>query len=164
MTQKVYKTARGLQVDIGSLRLQNENIRAVGNMGVNARGDRIDPYNNVIDSRNQQLQRRINRQTNVSDGPVHTSMQDPTINQGITPDVFEEDEIVEEKVVEEVAPVAVAPVAVAPVSADPALANVDSGNVEESGLAAAIARAKTVKQELEKTQRQKQQTTGVRKI
>ena len=149
MTSKVYKTARGIQVDIGSLRLQNENVRAVGNMGVNARGDRIDPYNNVIDSRNQQLQRRINRQTNVSDGPVHTSSQDPTINQPLTPDEVP------------------APVAMAPAGVDPALESIvaeEPETTEASGLAAAIARAKTVKQELEKTQRQKQQATGVRKI
>ena len=65
MTQKIYKSARGKQIDVGSLRLQNENVRAVGNMGVNARGDRIDSQGAVIDPKNQQLQRRIQRQTNV---------------------------------------------------------------------------------------------------
>lgn len=73
MTSKVYKTARGTPVDMGQLRLQNEHVRAVGNMGVNARGDRIDAQGNVIDSANEQLKRRIQRQTNVSDGPVNSS-------------------------------------------------------------------------------------------
>ena len=73
MTSKVYKTAKGIPVDMGQLRLQNEHVRAVGNMGVNARGDRIDAQGNVIDSANEQLKRRIQRQTNVSDGPVSTS-------------------------------------------------------------------------------------------
>ena len=73
MTQKIYKSARGKQIDVGSLRLQNENTRAVGNMGVNARGDRIDANGNVIDSRNEQLQRRMQRQTNVAEGQVHSS-------------------------------------------------------------------------------------------
>ena len=73
MTTKIYRTARGKQVDIGSLRLQNEHVRAVGNMGVNARGDRIDSQGNVIDPINKQTQRRINKQTNVSGGPVHSS-------------------------------------------------------------------------------------------
>ena len=68
MTNKIYKSARGKQIDVGSLRLQNENVRAVGNMGVNARGDRIDANGNVIDSKGQQLQRRIQRQTNVQKG------------------------------------------------------------------------------------------------
>jgi hypothetical protein len=73
MTQKTYRTSRGKTVDLGALRLQNENVRAVGNMGVNARGDKIDATGKVIDSKNQQLQRRIQRQTNVSEGPVHSS-------------------------------------------------------------------------------------------
>ena len=73
MSKKIYKTARGSKIDMGALRLQNEKVRAVGNMGVNARGDRIDAYGNVIDSANEQLKRRTQRQTNVSDGPVVTS-------------------------------------------------------------------------------------------
>jgi len=73
MTTKIYKTSRGKQIDIGSLKLQNEHVRAVGNMGVNARGDRIDSQGNVIDPINKQVQRRIQKQTNVSAGPVHTS-------------------------------------------------------------------------------------------
>ena len=75
MTNKIYRTAKGLKVDMGQLRLQNEHVRAVGNMGVNARGDRIDAHGNVIDSANQQLKRRVQRQTNVSDGPVYASQQ-----------------------------------------------------------------------------------------
>ena len=70
MTNKVYRTARGKTVDMGTLRLQNENVRAVGNMGVNARGDRIDAQGNIIDSKGNQLSRRIQRQTNVTTGPV----------------------------------------------------------------------------------------------
>ena len=48
MTTKVYKTAKGKPVDIGALRLQNENVRAVGNMNVNARGDTIDAYGRIV--------------------------------------------------------------------------------------------------------------------
>lgn len=75
MSNKIYKTAKGAKIDMGALRLQNEKVRAVGNMGVNARGDRIDAHGNVIDSANQQLKRRVQRQTNVSDGPVYASQQ-----------------------------------------------------------------------------------------
>ena len=63
MTNKMYKTAQGQTVDIGALILQNENVRAVGNMNVNARGDLIDGNNQVIDQKNRQIQRQYKRQT-----------------------------------------------------------------------------------------------------
>lgn len=64
MTRKVYKSAMGKPVDMGALILQNEQVRAVGNMGVNAAGDLVDSNNQVIDARNHQVQRQYNRQTN----------------------------------------------------------------------------------------------------
>jgi len=45
MTKEVHRTANGKKVDMGSLRLRNENVRAVGNMKVNARGDLVDDKN-----------------------------------------------------------------------------------------------------------------------
>ena len=48
MTKQVYKTARGKNIDMGALILQNENVRAVGNMKVNARGDLLDDKGQVI--------------------------------------------------------------------------------------------------------------------
>jgi hypothetical protein len=73
MSKKIYKTAMGKTVDLGSLILQNENVRAVGNMNVNARGDVLDSTNQVIDKKNSQIQRQNNRQvvSNVTDRPVH---------------------------------------------------------------------------------------------
>jgi hypothetical protein len=62
MTQKVYKTAQGKVVDMGSLMLQNERVRAVGNMKVNARGDLLDDNNNVISSKSEQVNKQYNRQ------------------------------------------------------------------------------------------------------
>ena len=53
----------GKVVDIGALLLQNENVRAVGNMGVNARGDVVDSRNQVIDRKNQQIKRQNQRQS-----------------------------------------------------------------------------------------------------
>lgn len=61
MTNQVYKTAQGKTVDMGALRLQNENTRAVGNMKTNARGDILDDQNQVIASKNQQVSRQYNR-------------------------------------------------------------------------------------------------------
>ena len=62
MTKMVYKTAQGKLVDMGKLILQNEHVRAVGNMNVNARGDILDDKNQVIAKRQQQIQRNYNRQ------------------------------------------------------------------------------------------------------
>jgi len=76
MTKKVYRTAQGRLVDLGALQLQNENVRAVGNMSVNARGDLIDGYNRPIDSRNQRVNRQYNKQTsNVNSDPVLAQAQ-----------------------------------------------------------------------------------------
>ena len=63
MTKKVYRTAQGKTVDLGALQLQNENVRAVGNMGVNANGDRINAKNQPVDSKNQQVKRSYDKQT-----------------------------------------------------------------------------------------------------
>jgi hypothetical protein len=74
MTKKVYKTAQGRTVDLGALILQNEAVRAVGNMNVNARGDVLDSSDRVIDSKNNQIQRQNQRQTQpAKPREVHTS-------------------------------------------------------------------------------------------
>lgn len=71
MTKRVYRTAQGKIVDMGALQLRNESVRAVGNMGVNARGDLVDGNNRPIDSRNRQVANQYRRQTtNVVDRPV----------------------------------------------------------------------------------------------
>ena len=54
---KTYRTANGGKVDLGALILSNENTRSAGNMGVNARGDKINSQNQVIETRNEQIQR-----------------------------------------------------------------------------------------------------------
>lgn len=63
MTKRVYKSANGKTVDMGSLALQNETVRAVGNMKVNARGDLIDENNRVIAKKNDQVNQTYNQQT-----------------------------------------------------------------------------------------------------
>ena len=145
MTSRTYKTAQGKMVDLGQLILQNENVRAVGNMNVNARGDRLDSSNRVIDSKNQQVQRQHQRQiaTNVSDQVVHTS------NAHARRAKQAEQEIAVAPV-EDTTPVDTTPVDTAPTG---------------GGLAAAIARSRTVVQEKEKTPRElKQFKPGVNRI
>jgi len=122
MTRKVYRTAQGKMVDLGSLQLRNENVRAVGNMKVNARGDLIDSGNRAIDTRNRQVARQYSRQTtNVTSEPVHSSQASVPP----PPEDFNDDFVKQEAPKPAVAPAV--------------------------GLAAAIARAREIRQDPLKT-------------
>jgi hypothetical protein len=59
---KTHKTAMGKTVDMASLRLKNENVRAVGNMKVNARGDLVDDMNRVISKKTDQVNQQYQKQ------------------------------------------------------------------------------------------------------
>jgi len=74
MTQKTYRTAQGRVVDLGAMMVQNEGVRAVGNMSVNARGDIIDNQDRVLATRAEQVNRNLRSQTNANPGPVNASM------------------------------------------------------------------------------------------
>jgi len=157
MTKKVYTTAQGKSVDLGAIILQNEHIRAVGNMNVNARGDLLDGSSRVIDQRNQQVTRQMERNTQpaptgVSTKPRHTSSvaarqarQDATVS---APEVV--DSVVEAPVTE---PVAEAPVAETPAS-PPLRVERTVVTDQTGGLAGAMARSRTVAQEKLKTQKE----------
>lgn len=67
MTRQVYRTAQGKTLDMGSLVLQNESVRAVGNMNVNARGDLLDDRNQVIQSKTHQVNQQYNKQVKPQD-------------------------------------------------------------------------------------------------
>ena len=130
MTRKVYRTAQGKMVDLGALQLRNENVRAVGNMKVNARGDLIDSGNRSIDTRNRQVARQYRRQTtNVTDTPVKSSSSD-TAAVPKPPEDFQDDFVKQEAPAAPAAPAA------------PSAA---------TGLAAAIARAREIRQDPLKT-------------
>jgi len=146
MSRKIYKSAMGKTVDLGALLLQNEQVRAVGNMGVNAAGDRIDSTNRVIDSRNRQMHRQYQRQSNVQNAPVATS------NLTARKMKHENEQAEPESLIQEPAE---------PVVTQP---NQEADLPKSGGLAAAIARSREIKQELEKTLRQQQQEQGLRKI
>ena len=77
MTNKVYRTAQGKIVDMGAIALQNEQVRAVGNMGVNARGDQIDANGNAIKTANERVNRQYQKQTNVQSGPLTKPKAEP---------------------------------------------------------------------------------------
>ena len=146
MSNKIYRSAMGKPVDLGALLLQNENVRAVGNMNVNARGDIIDSANRVIEPKNRQVQRHYQRQTNVTNGPVATSVRSAKAQVANTEvdltefsDLPEDNDVVVVKESEPETP-------------------------PKGGLAAAIARSREVKQELDKTPRQQAQSHGLKRI
>jgi hypothetical protein len=156
MTRKIYKTAQGKAIDLGSLLLQNESVRAVGNMNVNARGDLLDSGNKVIDRKNRQIQRQHNRQTVA--GPkatVHTNTRAAKqAQQAVPEDKSAVDPFIEDLVVGQEPELVTAPV-------EPTVVDADA---PQGGLAAAIARSRAIKQELEKTPRQRAQEAGLKKI
>lgn len=77
MTDKVYRSAQGKVVDLGALMLRNENVRAAGNMNVNARGDLIDSLDRPIQTKPQQMRQHYDRQTNrnINYDPVKSSKE-----------------------------------------------------------------------------------------
>lgn len=150
MTNKIYKTAQGKSIDLGTIILKNEHVRAVGNMNVNARGDLLDQANNVIETKPQLVKRQNSRLTNVSADPIQTSQRKPRPQAVVQP----------EPQIQEPEP------EVTEVLAEPPAQEVKTTTeyTGSEGLAGAIARTRQIKQELEKTRRQRQQAQGVRKI
>jgi hypothetical protein len=197
MTQKVYKTAMGKTVDMGQLMLENEQVRAVGNMNVNARGDLLDSSNRVIDPKPRQVQRQYQKQAarptpipvtpgtraaraqkattatlesinfggeTVIDSSVPTEPVPEFVSQA--PAVEQQDPAVTEEVAE-VAPQVTEPTAPAEpmVLETPAPVAPPSATAATGGLAAALAKSRTVQQEKIKTPRQISQTSaGVKRI
>jgi hypothetical protein len=53
LPQNTYRTARGAQIDMLKIINQNEMTIAVGNMSVNARGDKLGPGGKVIGKRDE---------------------------------------------------------------------------------------------------------------
>jgi hypothetical protein len=52
---KTFRSANGKQIDFDRIRLQNEDVIAVGNMRVNARGDELGPGGRVVKTRNERM-------------------------------------------------------------------------------------------------------------
>jgi hypothetical protein len=176
MTQKVYRTAMGKTIDMGQLMLENEQIRAVGNMNVNARGDLLDGANRVIDTKPKQVQRQYDRQSvpqsakiPISNGTVAVKKQraaNSSTTASLESVAFSSDPVVLE------IPPAVAVDDPAAVDSAPQAEEASAPTPVETpapiargGLAAAIAKSRTVAQQKEKTPRQLAQSiSGVRKI
>jgi len=171
MAGKMYRSSQGKSIDLGSLLLQNENVRAVGNMGVNARGDVINNKNKSIDSRVNQKKRQYNKQIGPQD--VVPSESKTKLAAAVADEVVVDPVVVEPKktvvkktkakkstakkkppVVEE-SVIEVAPVEEA--TPEPV--------AKTGGLADAIARAKRIKQEaIVPPKERAKQAEGVKKI
>ena len=51
----IYRTMQGKEIDMGKLINQNEMTVAVGNMRVNARGDKLGPGGKIVQTREELL-------------------------------------------------------------------------------------------------------------
>lgn len=170
MTGKIYRSALGKVVDLGALILENEQTRAVGNMGVNARGDILDSTNKVIDSKNHQVQRQYKKQTaNTSEMPVTTSTvaarRKDAKNSKSAPKSSRPSKVHKEPVVDQL-PVETEPEEIE-VLAEPSPVEevTPAAPIPRGGLAAALAKSQSLKQELLKTPRQMaKEQSGVKKI
>lgn len=161
MTRKVYKTARGREVDLGALLLQNENVRAVGNMNVNARGDVLDSTNKVIDQKNRQVQRQYQRQSVTPPTPrtvVSSTREAKQMKQDVPAPIQLPDPVMQEEELDSYDDLPEDNDEVAVDQPPPRL------EIPAGGLAAAIARAKTVEQQLDKTPRQLRQESRLKKL
>ena len=66
--KKVYRTMQGKEIDMGKLINQNEMTIALGNMRVNARGDKLGPGGKIVQTREELLAEK--QQANDATGGV----------------------------------------------------------------------------------------------
>jgi hypothetical protein len=143
---RIYTTAQGKAVDMEMLRAQNEETIAVGNMKVNARGDKLGAGGNVVETRNQTQDQyyKLNTPMPIEISQEERAAQEQTqrrsgarMSQGVP---IDESAPVAEPVFEDPTPVAVE----APAEPTPKL---------RGSLASSLAPQATVKQELIKDPR-----------
>lgn len=73
----IHRSAMGRTVDMAALSGKNEKVRAVGNMGVNARGDILDSHNQVVQDNTQRV--KTSYQSTVSgELPAHLTPNTPS--------------------------------------------------------------------------------------
>lgn len=133
MTNKVYRTAQGQLIDMGALALKNEQVKAVGNMGVNSRGDIVDANGKTVSSANQRVNKQYQKQTNVHETPITKAKSAPAselvADSAPEPVVEEVVNVVEETVV-------------FPEDYDEEVVVKEEEPVKKTGLAGALAKAK----------------------
>ena len=87
-----HRTAQGRMIDIEKLRLQNEETIAVGNMGVNARGDKLGPNGEIVKTRNEIMKEHYSQihQNVPTDGHIPQKAEADISQAEIVPTVREE--------------------------------------------------------------------------
>lgn len=97
---ETHRSAMGKSVDMAALRQKNEQIRAVGNMNCNARGDTIDSNGNVIQDNNKRvneyymkavMNRAARGETPVLAGRAQPTQAKPAVDTAPPPQVPEAD-------------------------------------------------------------------------
>jgi len=153
----MYKTAKGANIDFNSLKLNNEHVVAVGNAGVNARGDLVE-RGKVIKTREQIMQETYNIKghnvVNDARSKIKVSANDIQADSFIAkapaPPVEIKKNTVEisKTAVEDTVPVFTAP----PVAIDPPTEENSDHQIENKprgGLADAINRSKEISEKME---------------
>lgn len=86
---KIYRSARGKVIDIDKLRSFNEEIVAAGNQLVNARGDKLNQFGQVVESRNELMNKVYKKKLNSpADEPVFDTVEQAKSN-GVEPDLVD---------------------------------------------------------------------------
>ena len=167
----IYKTSQGKELDLGKLMLKNEEVRAVGNMNTNARGDVIDSNNDKVQDRNKQVSKNYRKQigTTVKDMPVMNSKKAAQMVAekyiGTPSDVTEVAGLDDDVAIVDVAPIETAEKQEAQNDVAPVQSIIEAVAETTGGLAGAIAKAREVKQEPVKTpQEEARSVDGVKKI
>ena len=71
--KRMYRTMQGRMVDIEKLRAANEDVRAIGNMNVNARGDVLGPSGVVVTPKEKVISKYYEQpRGRVDDTPLKT--------------------------------------------------------------------------------------------
>ena len=151
---KTYRTANGQNVDFGAMMLANETAPALGNMNVNARGDEIAPDGTITKSR-EQIMREYNEMNTMVP-------QDDVIPEGTNAAQADEDDWQDWEPAVQTQPEPVKTVAQQIEESTPAEEPVKTPT---GGLAAAVAAAKKVEQNVQPAKgTEERETPGVRRI
>lgn len=134
---KVYKTARGKAIDMDKVKLANETVTAVGNMKVNARGDKLGHGGQVIAGRNQVMDRVYA----VNSNPTPTGGYSPNDGEGLA----QQQELIANSRAKELHELA--STLVKPSSIEPAETKEPATPAARGSLASSVAKTVVVKQE-----------------
>ena len=83
--KRMYRTMQGRMVDIEKLRAANEDVRAVGNMNVNARGDVLGPGGTVAQTKQEVVARYYEQPRGMVDDTPTRAKPSPVVKSAPAP-------------------------------------------------------------------------------